>query len=113
VRRRADLLRTIERWSPDQFAARLTAADAPLVLDVRNAGEWNQAHIHGSLLIPLVHLEDHLRDLPRDRKIAIHCASGYRSSIAASLIARSGLTDLADLVGGIQAWQSAGKPTES
>jgi rhodanese-related sulfurtransferase len=58
-------------------------------------------------------LEKNLDRLPRDRPIAIHCASGYRSSIAASLIERSGIGVLADLVGGIQAWQGAGRPTEA
>ena len=112
VHARPELVRSIERWTPDALAARLALPDPPLVLDVRNPSEWNGAHIRGSLLIALDHLEDHLRDLPRDRKIAIHCATGYRSSIAASLIERAGITEIADLIGGIQGWQRAGQPTE-
>jgi glyoxylase-like metal-dependent hydrolase (beta-lactamase superfamily II)/rhodanese-related sulfurtransferase len=111
VRARPDLVRKIERLSPDALARELAAHDPPLVLDVRNPGEWSQARIANSLLVPLDHLEDHLRDLPRDRKIAIHCASGYRSSIAASLIERYGIDGLCDLIGGIQAWTAAGQPT--
>jgi rhodanese-related sulfurtransferase len=113
ARARPDLLRTIERLGPDAFAQRLDGRQAPLVLDVRNPGEWSQARIRDSVLIPLNVLEKNLDRLPRDRPIAIHCASGYRSSIAASLIERSGIGGLADLVGGIQAWQGAGRPTEA
>ena len=112
VRTRPDLIRCIERWSPEKLAERLDAHEPPLVLDVRNPGEWDEVRIEGSLLIPLDKLEGRLRSLPRDRKIAIHCASGYRSSIAASLIERAGIDGLADLIGGIQAWQGAGRPTE-
>ncbi len=113
VRARPDLVRSIERWSPATLAQRLTTEEPPLVVDVRNPGEWDEARIEGSLLIPLDKLGDRLRSLPRDRRIAVHCASGYRSSIAASLIERSGIVGLADLIGGIQAWQGAGQPIES
>ena len=58
--------------------------------------------------IPLNRLPRHLDDLLRDRTIVIHCASGYRSSIAASVLERHGLTDLADLVGRIATWEAAG-----
>lgn len=112
VRARPDLVRAIERLSPEALAARLASPEPPLVLDVRNPAEWNEAHLQGSVLIPLSHLEDHLRDLPRDRTIALHCATGYRSSIAASMLERYGLVGIADLIGGIQAWRSAGCPTE-
>jgi hydroxyacylglutathione hydrolase len=112
VRARPDLVRKIERLSRAALSERLASPTPPLVLDVRNPGEWNEAHLRGSLLVPLNHLEDQLRDLPRDRKIAIHCASGYRSSIAASMLERHGIVGVADLIGGIQAWQNAGCPTE-
>jgi glyoxylase-like metal-dependent hydrolase (beta-lactamase superfamily II)/rhodanese-related sulfurtransferase len=112
VRARPQLVRTIQRLQPEAFAQQLASEEPPLVLDVRNPGEWNEAHLQGSLLIPLNHLEAHLRDLPRERKIAIHCASGYRSSIAASMLERHGLVGVTDMTGGIQAWQSAGHPIE-
>ena len=110
---RPELVRSIERWTADDFDRALESREPPLVLDVRNSGEWNDAHIRGSVLIPLAQLEARVAELPRDKKIALHCASGYRSSIAASLLERSGFARLADLVGGIQAWQSANKPTRS
>jgi glyoxylase-like metal-dependent hydrolase (beta-lactamase superfamily II) len=112
VRARADLVRSIERWNAGDLERALASSEPPLVLDVRNVGEWNDAHILGSVLIPLDQLEKRVGELPRDRKIALHCATGYRSSIAASLIERHGLARLADLAGGIQAWRAANKATQ-
>jgi hydroxyacylglutathione hydrolase len=57
--------------------------------------------------MPLNHLEARLADIPRDREVVVHCASGYRSSIAASLLAQHGLTQVADLVGGFAAWEAS------
>jgi rhodanese-related sulfurtransferase len=113
VRERAELVRSVERWGADDFERAIASRESPLVLDVRNPGEWNDAHIRGSVLIPLAQLESRMAELPRDKKIAVHCASGYRSSIATSLLERGGFARLADLAGGIQAWQSAKKPTQS
>ena len=105
---RPELTRCTERVTPAELAARLTASISPLVLDVRTEYERHDKHLAGSLHIPLNRLPKRLDDLPRDRKVVIHCASGYRASIAASLLERHGLTDLADLVGGIAAWEAAG-----
>ena len=80
---------------------------APLVLDVRNPGEREQKRIAASVHIPLAQLERRVGELPRDRRIAVHCAAGYRSSMAASLPARAGITDVEDLVGGLAAWEKA------
>ena len=61
--------------------------------------------------IPLQHLEQRLHDVPRDRLVVVHCASGYRSSIAASVLAHHGVKQLADLVGGFAAWEASQLPT--
>jgi predicted metal-dependent enzyme (double-stranded beta helix superfamily)/rhodanese-related sulfurtransferase len=105
---RPELTHYTERLTPAELAAELAAPAPPLVLDVRTAHERHQKHIAGSLHIPLNRLPGRLDDLPLQRRIVVHCASGYRSSVAASLLARHGRTDLADLVGGIAAWEAAG-----
>jgi rhodanese-related sulfurtransferase len=74
------------------------------VVDVRRPREWADAHIEGSINVPLNHLEERIGELPRDRRIVVHCATGYRSSIAASLLARRGFERLAELTGGLAAW---------
>jgi hydroxyacylglutathione hydrolase len=59
--------------------------------------------IGDDLNIPLNRLVQRLDDLPRDRPVLLHCATGYRSAIGASLLLCDGLREVADLVGGITA----------
>lgn len=59
------------------------------VLDVRSEAEWSAGHLQGALWVPLGELRARLRSLPR-REIWVHCQAGYRASVAASLLARSG-----------------------
>jgi glyoxylase-like metal-dependent hydrolase (beta-lactamase superfamily II)/rhodanese-related sulfurtransferase len=110
---RPDLVRATERVTAAELAERLGAAEAPAVLDVRNDGEHRTKRIAGSLNIPLSKLEARLEELPKGRRLAVHCASGYRSSIAASVLSRHGITDIEELVGGITAWEKSGLPVES
>ena len=103
---RPELTQRTDRLSPDVLADRLSAPDPPLVLDVRNAGERETGAIAGSLHIPLNQLERRLAEIPRDRPLVVHCAGGYRSSTAASLLQRAGIS-ASELAGGIAAWESA------
>lgn len=67
------------------------------VLDVRSDSEWNEGHRHDAVHIPLGRLPERAHELPRDRDIAVHCASGARSPIAVSVLAKLGFTRLADV----------------
>ena len=89
--------------------AELMANSPVVVVDVRTEEEWQAQRIEGSLNMPLRHLMDTLSDVPEGR-VVVHCAGGYRSSVAASLLAQHGRTDVLDLVGGIAAWNAAGLP---
>ena len=103
---RADLVWPTERISAPMVAEELAGADPPLVLDVRNPREWAARHIDGSVNIPLNHLQERLDEIPRDRPIAVHCAGGYRSSIAASILHRYGMTQMIEMAGGLaHAWE--------
>ena len=95
-------------------ASRLTASDLrealgrdqpPVVLDVRNASERAAGAIDGSLHIPLAELPSRLSEVPTGTPVVVYCAAGTRSSIAASLLRRSGHTDVSDLIGGEAAWR--------
>ncbi|MES2390959.1 MAG: MBL fold metallo-hydrolase [Acidobacteriota bacterium] len=88
----------------DELDAAVRTGDA-LVLDVRTDGEWANGAIAGALHIPLGKLPGSLDQLEKERAIAVVCGSGYRSSIAASLLARKGFTHLGSLSGGLAAWQ--------
>ena len=57
-------------------------------------------------------LPDRLAELPRDRPVATICASGYRSSVAASLLRQAGFTDVSWVAGGVPTWEAAGLPVD-
>jgi rhodanese-related sulfurtransferase len=80
------------------------------VLDVRERGELAGGVIEGSKHIPLGQLGDRVGELSRERLLVVHCAGGYRSSVATSLLRREGFLDIANLIGGFDAWKKAGLP---
>ncbi len=102
-----DGVTTTRRVGADALGAALESDAAPVVLDVRQPGEREASAIEGSLHVPLGELEERLGELPRDAEIVIHCATGYRSMAAASLLERAGFARVADLEGGIEAWSAA------
>jgi rhodanese-related sulfurtransferase len=95
------------------LAEELAGGDSPLVLDIRSSKEWASKHITGSVNIPLNHLQERIAEIPRNRRIAVHCAGGYRSSIAASILHQHGLTQLIEMAGGLAAWEAAQLPVVS
>ncbi len=108
---RADLTATTERVSAPVAAERVAHGEAILV-DVRAPGEREQKHIAGSVALPLNHLAERAGELPRDRPLLVHCAGGYRSSIAASLLQRLGFARVSEMAGGLAAWEAAKLPLE-
>src|SRR5277367_3697606 len=110
---RPDLVWLTERLSAPMVAEEIAGTDPPLLLDVRNPREWAGKHIAGSLNIPLNHLQERIAELPRCRRIAVHCAGGYRSSIAASILHQHGITNLIEMAGGLAAWNAAKLPEVS
>ncbi len=107
---RPDLVWSTERITAPMVAEELALPDPPLVLDIRNPREWAAKHIDGSVNIPLNHLQERIAEVPHDRRIAVHCAGGYRSSIAVSLLNRRGITNLVEIAGGLAAWEAAKLP---
>ena len=99
-----------ERLSPQTAAERIAGPNRPLVIDIRTPRERADKSIDGSMHRPLSTLREGLPDIDRDRAIIVHCAGGYRSSIAASLLQRDGFTNVSELAGGIAAWEAAGLP---
>jgi hydroxyacylglutathione hydrolase len=63
--------------------------------------------------IPLNHLQERITEIPRDRRIAVHCTGGYRSSIAASILHQYRITHLIEMAGGLAAWEAARLPVVS
>jgi hydroxyacylglutathione hydrolase len=110
---RPDLVWPTGRAAVAIVAEELAAADPPLVLDVRSPREWAARHIEGSVNIPLNHLQERVAEVPRGRRIAVHCAGGYRSSIAASILHQHGITNLFEMAGGLAAWDAVKLPVVS
>jgi len=110
---RPDLVWPTERISAPMVAEELAGADPPLLLDIRNPREWVAKRIDGSINVPLNHLQERIAEIPRDRRIAVHCAGGYRSSIAASILHQHGITNLIEMAGGLAAWDAAKLPVVS
>ena len=107
---RPDLVWPTPRLSAPLAAEELATPAPPLILDIRNPREWEAKHIPGSLNIPLAHLRERIAELPASRPLLVHCAGGYRSSIAASILHQHGLTHLTELAGGLAAWEAAQLP---
>jgi glyoxylase-like metal-dependent hydrolase (beta-lactamase superfamily II)/rhodanese-related sulfurtransferase len=104
---RADLIGRTDRLSPAVAAERVSAAT---VVDVRTPHEREGGAITGSVFVPLSQLEHRLEEIPRGRPLIVHCAAGYRSSVAASVLKREGFDDVSEIAGGMAAWQAAGLP---
>jgi hydroxyacylglutathione hydrolase len=102
------------RLTLDQLAAALARdpADAPLVIDVRQASEFDHAHVPGARHVAGGTLPDRLAEMPVDRPIAVVCASGYRASVASSLLRAAGFEDVSWVTDGVPAWEAAGYPIE-
>ncbi len=107
---RPELVETSVRTDPLALAEALRGPAAPMVLDVRSAAEWRGGHIEGAVHLPLQELPAREAEVPRDRPVVVHCQSGYRSSMAVSLLQRQCRGCFTDLAGGIAAWQAAGLP---
>jgi glyoxylase-like metal-dependent hydrolase (beta-lactamase superfamily II)/rhodanese-related sulfurtransferase len=104
---RPELVSRIERITAPTLAEQLEHDPRPFVLDVRTDGERKQGSIAGSVHIPLPHLLEELDAVPADRDVVVVCGSGYRSSIATSLLQRSGLERVTDMIGGMGAWSAS------
>ncbi len=104
------LIAKIQRFTAADLAAALETETPPLVLDVRTPREWKEQHLAASRNLPLNRLRENLSQVPRARHVVVHCAGGYRSAIAASLLKQEGFDEVTDMVGGLGAWQAAHFP---
>ena len=103
-----ELLQGFTRFAPNTLRERLEGEGGRTLVDVRTHAELSEGTIVGSIHIPLNELQMRVEELPRDQPVAVFCAGGYRSSIAASLLQRAGFDDVSDIVGGYSAWAATG-----
>jgi len=108
-------LATTAQMPVDELRERIcdeTKSDLQLI-DVRGPGEYKAGHVPRAVTTPLPKLEDQVGQIGKDSPLAIICASGYRSSIATSLLEKHGFRELYNVVGGTSAWASAGYDLEN
>ena len=101
---RPELLWTGSRVTAVQAVALLDSGADVQVVDVRGPGEHVDGGLPGAVNLPLPRLRGSLDALDPRRPVLLHCAGGYRSSTAASLLRARGFTDVTDLIGGYAAW---------
>jgi glyoxylase-like metal-dependent hydrolase (beta-lactamase superfamily II)/rhodanese-related sulfurtransferase len=102
--RHPSLVERSSRLTAAELAARRAEIVDLVVVDVRNPGELERGVIPGAVHLPLARLVERLGELDPTRPTVVHCASGYRSMIAASVLATAGFDDVSDLLGGYEAW---------
>ncbi len=93
--------------SAEELKNRMNQASLP-IFDVRKEGEYIASHIKDVHFTPLDYLNDHLSEFPKDHTFYVHCAGGYRSVIAASILKSRGFHNLVDIAGGFKAITEAG-----
>ena len=80
------------------------------VVDVRADQEWDAGHLPNAKHIMLGYLEERVMEIPTDKPVLVHCRSGARSAIAASLLQAKGITNVINLQGGYLDWHQANLP---
>ena len=83
----------------------------PTVVDVRKEGEFQSQHMTNAFHAPLDYINNHLNDMPSDAPFYVHCAGGYRSVIAASVLKKRGIHNLVNVEGGFKAILETQLPT--
>jgi rhodanese-related sulfurtransferase len=105
-------LQTLEHVAVEELRQRLGEDGGLQVLDVRRPAEYASGHVPRAVNLPLDRLT--MDPLPLDpaQPVAVVCEGGYRSSAAASILRRRGVSRIANVVGGTSAWVKAGYPVE-
>jgi len=102
---------SVKRISAETFESILP--ENPIVIDVRNANEFNADHVKDAINIPLDYINDHLAEFTKDRPFIMHCAGGYRSMVAASILKSRGWNNFVDVESGFSGISKTSVPVIS
>ncbi|TCK68677.1 glyoxylase-like metal-dependent hydrolase (beta-lactamase superfamily II) [Winogradskyella wandonensis] len=103
-------IETLESISAEEFAERVKKGNIN-ILDVRKDGEYNSTHLEDAQHFALDYINDNMDKVSKDKTYHIHCAGGYRSVIAASILKARGFNNLVDIAGGFAAIKKTDLPT--
>ncbi len=99
----------VHRITPAQFAGEVdTAADK--IIDVRKESEYAAEHIDGAYNRPLAYINDWIKDINPEEHFYLHCAGGYRSMMAASILQARGYRNFTEIEGGFSEISKTGVP---
>lgn len=93
---------TVNRISAEQFANEVKIGES-LVIDIRKEGEFAAEHVEDAYCKPLAYINSWMKEIPDDEPFYIHCAGGYRSMIAASILQSKGIRNFKEVEGGFKA----------
>ncbi len=104
----------IPEVEPSEVAPRVAEGAGPLIIDVRETGEWDQGHLPGAVHVPRGFLESRVAGVAHDldHELLISCASGQRSLLAAVTLRDMGYTNVSNLAGGFARWKQNNHPVE-
>lgn len=100
---------TVNRITAEEFE-NIHTNEKQLTIDVRKKSEFDSEHILDAVNIPLNEINKHLAEFPKDKPFILHCAGGYRSMIAASILKQRGWDNFSDVIGGFTAIAKTGVP---
>jgi len=98
---------TITSITAETFKCQIDNKKAP-IFDVRKEGEYQSKHMTNAINTPLSFINDHLSEFPSKENFYVHCAGGYRSVIASSILKSRGFHNLIDVKGGFKAMKEVG-----
>lgn len=90
----------VERITAKEFAERMKTNKDITIFDVRKKSEFDSHHVVGAVNIPLNQINNHLAEFPKNKPFVLHCAGGYRSMLAASILKQRGWENFVDVDGG-------------
>ena len=96
---------------PEALQTELRSTEPPLLVDVREPGEWAIAHLPGARLIPKGELAERMDELTRASKLVLYCRSGTRSAAATRFLLDLGFSNVRTLHGGINRWSERVDPS--
>jgi hydroxyacylglutathione hydrolase len=111
-RKEAEALEDLPQISVVQLREML-AGDDLTVVDVRQPAEWQSGHIPGATFITGAEITQRAGEIEMDKAVAVYCDSGYRSSVAASVLRARGARKVYNILGGMSAWKKAQYPVET
>ena len=99
---------TVHSISADEFKTAIESKTNSEVFDVRKPNEYSSEHVVNAKTTPLNFINNHLSEFPSNQSFYVHCAGGYRSMIAASILKSRGIHNLIDVQGGFKAIKETG-----